>query len=822
MTLLPELSRCVVRVRRLGILCLLVWCGRGEAAQPVHPPADRTVIRKVDVIERKQGRPITGVIQTVGNWRERESIEVRTARSVQVTIPTAEIRSVIPRQSVDDIYEGWQDWLRKQSGGDRAWRSRGELELARWCALPHPDLDGRPPKADVAVGHLENSVWLDPGRTEAYPLLVAAYLEAHPVLTAPEEVIDREVAIYQRAREAGFSSPAMSHRMGMLLAQRLDLPEQAAPFLEEVLADPSSSDGQRASCRRALAGVYVGRGEVEKALALYERVLGSGEDSADRFGPLLESARLHMRLGGTESRGAARRLLDRAATARPDYAEVLLDLAALDYVEGDLPSAAKRLKAFLGKRPGDALATIDHSLVQARLGKMAAAEKALRGVLAGNVPTAAARANTALAFVLDQKGDLAGARASYEAALESSPGHVEASLGLASVLLRQKDLERARQVVVKLLDTHAGSRQVFGACCRVLGEIAARGGDLSEASELLEYALDVEGGGDVALLERTGLVFLGLGRLDRGEEYLQRAEGLQAGRPAGRTAAAYVAYQEGEIDEADRLFTTARKAIRALPGSRRSESEKDLLAYVDQSLARIRDLKDLEVWVDEFEGEDGAEIDGWEKVELFGVEVTRREGRATFRGTQKNRADGETSLVLMRRLDARRFERVTASVRVEAGDVAPALRLHLPEDARRSSAGIEISRSSAGRACLRRMTSKSGWEEPEPTPAEGEEEGARSRSSRRRLEYGGGVEWPLDGRYHTLEIRRSRESTSTRSRTVTFDVYFDGQPVARGVGVTGLSGSELRTGIHALARELGGRCAFDVENLKVYREARRR
>ena len=88
--------------------------------------------------------------------------------------------------------------------------------------------------------------------------------------------------------------------------------------------------------------------------------------------------------------------------------------------------------------------------------------------------------------------------------------------------------------------------------------------------------------------------------------------------------------------------------------------------------------------------------------------------------------------------------------------------------------------------------------------------------------YGGGVPWPLDNLFHTLEIRMSNTSASRTSRSRLFEGYFDGLPVAKNISGSGPSGSEYQVGITASTDALNNPYSFEVENCKVYRQARRR
>ncbi|MBN1441882.1 MAG: tetratricopeptide repeat protein [Planctomycetes bacterium] len=808
---------------------LLAAASASAAQEEGIPQEEWTEIRRQDTVILTGGRrPIEGILLTPGESAEdllrMDSIEIEKPGRIRLRLSTADIEKpggLILRQSAEKVYENLRErWLVKIVD-DRGRRARAELAMARWCYYPHRDLDGNPPAADKAIDHFENAVFLDPSLAEAYPYLIALFSLQGPADSAPLEAVNREVEVYMLARSAGYVHPAMDYRLGLLLVRRLDLADAAAPRFEAVLADERSTPGQRRQARNLLGEIYLAAGEHEKALALYAAQTPGAEGESADFESIYQEGRIRMRMGDAASREQARALFARALALQPDFAEVLLDLAAIEQVEGDLSAAAKRLDAFLAKRPGDVEALVESALILALQGKPAAARRILDAVVAQAPADSTARAHLALGFLKDLQGDLDGARLSYQEAVKLDPGGVSARLLEAAVLVRMKSWDAARRAIQSIRADFSASREVFAACCRLLGALELGEGKKERAEEWIEYAVTVHAR-DPALLEWAGLTFLSLGKLDRAASLLESVSKESPGRPATINGLGYLHYQRGDIDEAGKLFAEAEKILKRVPRGQRHGASGLHLAYSQASMEQIRDLKDLEVWIDEFEGADGPEIDGWEKVDRFGVEVVREKERAVFRGVQKTAADGETALVLMRRIEARRFDRASLRLRIAEGRARPSLRLETSADASRPSAGLMVYRDLDGLVKVQLKTATTSWQEPEVT-AEGEDEtdGTPTRRLQTRAVYGGGVPWPEDSQFHTMEIRRASDPAA-RARSSVFDVLFDGLPVAKHITVAGLAGPEYEVNITGSTDALGNAYTLEVENFKVFRDARSR
>ena len=801
-------------------MALFTACCASATLKAQSPPENLTAIRKLDRLTRKDGEVMEGLIATPNPLSAGE-VEIKV-RTVTMRVPTSEIASIVPRQTADEAYENWRGWIRKQarSGGELAdgrARSTAELELARWCASPHLLLNGERPRADSAVEHLELAAKADPTHDAVYPWLLAAYRRSHDIATAPTSALDRELRLYFAAKNAGIDLPQAETRVARILLERLALPDEAEVFFRRVVESVSDKvhEADKRRARAALAEIYRLRGEPARAIEIWQSALDGASADEASFEPLYELAQLHLRSGTRQGLVTARQLLERAQVIQPEYVEILLDLASLDYLERDFKQASLRLKKFLEAVPGHAGAQIDLACVDIEKGQFVRAGKALDKVLTGQ-PSADLRSRALLArgMIAELGGQLDAAATAYASAASAQPDAVLPILSSASVLIRQAmqsgstPASTVRTSLEQLRSTWAENRWVFGAASRLLAlEAAARGAE-DEAGRLFEFAVEVSPG-DASLLELAGVGALRLGKLEQGGALLARAESLDATRPGTLNGLGYYRYQQGSTDQAAEFFG---RALEALKGKSTRGFNGSLLTaakvYAQDASTLIEDLEVLEVAVDGFDGDNAAQIDGWNEVELYGIEVQPRDGAVLFAGEQSKDPAGETGLRLIRPIESRDLERISVAVRVLQGSPRASLRLGRPEGGSKALVALSIERSQAGRIEVRTRASDGTWKELEKD--------AELTKSTKKPFYPGNVLWPSDTEYHTLEIRRTA-GPAREKRSDVFDLWFDGEPVALNVTVSGLSAREFDVAIYGSTDAIGSRYEMAVDNFKVYR-----
>ena len=787
-------------------------------AQAPGPPSDSVSIRSLDRIVTAQGETIECLIldeaPAVG-----VDLKVKI-RTVTTVIEAARVRQIILRRSPAEAYANWVKWLRKASrpggsleAGDK--RAGAEMALAMWCRTPHVKLAGERPMPEMAHKHLVMAARAAAGYPPIYPYLLAGFIKANPLDQAPLSALNEEIDLYLRAQAGGYSSPDMDFRIALIMSRRLKIPDGAVVFFERVLAAGEESSAanrsQRRKSREILAAVYMDRGEPEKALALYDALI-QPELTADlNFEGFYNSAIILARMGGAEKTAIALDRFSEVRNLQPEFLDVDLRLAALDYASGKPKEAAKRIKAYLGKVPKDLQAEIDLAILDIAQGRFSKAEKVFQRVLnETGEPGVLMRAWLGLGSIEELRGNLPEAEAHYRSAGRLSEANPLPSLMMATVLIRQGRSDEAAALVAEVRSAHVGSQAIFGACSRLQALIDNREGAAAKSSSNLEFAVDVSPE-DPAVLEAAGLAFLRQGKLDQGLGYLTRANKLQSGRPATLNGLGYYNYIQGHHSEAAAFFDQALAALKKGSSSKKAEESafaRDAKIYANHARSLIRDLEILQVWIDKFENSASGLIDGWTEIELYGIDVAPVDSNVVFKGRQQKSPDGESGIRLLRVFRSRDIERVAVRLRIDSGRVIPSLRLTGPDGTRSALSSLNLYRDFDGRVRVRMRSSKGEWVEPE-------EPVAGAESAPRGATYVGIVTWEDDAKFHTLEIRKARTSKGTLKSRM-FDLYFDGEQVAREIQVPGLTTS-YQLAVMARTDALDTEYSVTVDNFKVYR-----
>ena len=796
-------------------------------AQEYRPPAEEVTIRNLDQVVRTNGTveelEILSPNPVVG-----QTLNVRI-RTIVTDLKPEDYTAIFLRRSPSEAYKNWRRWLRREFRGTtegdkrpRDERARAEFELATWCRSPHPDLGGEPPANEHVLEHLIKAVRADPSFTKAWPHVVAECSVRHPVEEADLAKLSEEVDLYFVAEAAGFRAPEMDLRIARLLIERLAMPEHGVSYLQRVLRDPAeggtANAGQRRYARSALARTYARLGLDNEALALYAEDLEGDSANDAQFNALWESADILLRVGGAENLALAQARLLEAATLQPDFSEIELRLAAIDYALGEYDSAEKRLKSYASQNSRSTAAKVDLAIIDIAKGRFSKAEKALKAALgSGPAYETAARANVALGSIAELRGELRVAETYFERALTADPEHVNARLLLAGVQIRRGDATGARTHLTSVLSRHAESSPVFGACSRLLAFVEARSEDWSKASARLEFAADVEPK-NPSVLESTGLAFLQQGKLARGFNYLSRAHAEDPKRPATLGGLGFYHYQRGHHAEAAKFFDEAIAILKKAPkeGAEAAFSTS-LRNYVTASRNLIRDLAILQVWVDEFNNTDDIAVDetlikGWDSDVRNGISIKQRESAVVFEGAQANAVDGETELLLQRNYRSSDVERFSATLRIDSGRVSPVVHLGGPRNSRYQYVALEVFRDYDGKAKFRVRNSRGDWQEFEATSEDDVPEGVQKSNP---LIYGGGLPWADDGKFRTIEVRRSRTKRNESKRNL-FDIFLDGESLAQNVSVPGLP-TEYEFAIRTRTDALDNQFKVTVDNFKIFR-----
>lgn len=798
---------------------------RAQSADDEIRPYDKVILTV------SPNAPIIGTIE--GDWDAQTSLElvIRTTRGATMRIASEQIQDVVRRQTADDVYA--KKARAAQAERDPARRAAAELALAIWSRSPLSALDGKAPRPSSALAHTLNAVRLSPELCQAYPHLISLLEERGSLEDSDEERVGLEVEAALLAERGGCRDPELDYRLGIVLATSLRLPARARPLLERYLASAHPNLGQRRKARATLRDIYVEAGETEKAIAMYEALVGgsgpgpgpgtgtgTGPGMAPAAGigaeigsfePLFELARLYARGLLPADRARARDLFVRAQAVQPDLVEIEQELAALDFRDGSLDAAEKRLKALVGGKGADPSPSIDLATVLIRRGRLTEAKALLDGLgaSAAGIPAY----HVARGWLLESGGDVPGACGEYRQAVAADPGDLGASILLGHALVRAGRPDEAKSLAEGVIAGHPGNPWTFAAASRLRAEVEIRDGRQDAALEDLARSVEIEPG-DVFLLERTGILSMRLGRTVAGSELLRRVREIDASRPATLNATAYHHYVRGELTDAARLF---EEVLRLVPASKAAGEKappppppERIYALGGRDL--IRDFERLEVWAAEFQGPDAPTLGGWREVERYGIEIARKGSLVVVAGKQSGDPDGVTSAMLERPTDAGTFDRVTLRGRIDSGRVRLGLRLEGRSARGAASAGLVLYRDLDGTLRIQIKSTRGDWEPVQPTTETSPERG--------RLVYSGTARWPEDGGFHTLEIRRTRgrEESASAQRATGFDLLLDGEPIAWNVKVGGLGNVQYEVGFSGQTDALGSEYSMSLESFKIYRE----
>jgi tetratricopeptide (TPR) repeat protein len=773
----------------------------------IEDSADETV-RPFDTIFLKNGNKMVGLVD--GDYDAPEINLLMSGGKTKVKVPRDDIAKIIRRQTPDELYVKKLKLLTGER--DPAARAKKEFELGRWCKSPLPELDGAPPRPKNALRHFFTAVELSPSFTEAYPHLFSSLTQRSSEGGGDGATdLESEVKAALLAEKGGYSDPEVDYRLGRLLAEEMQLPEKAQAFLERVLQKERKNQGHLRQSRTLLTAIYRQLGAPEKAIAMYEAIITSPESSPANFEPYYELGRLHARSGKPDELKAARELFSKAQAIQPEYLPIQAELAALDYRQGDLLQAEKKLKALLAKEPENVPRAIDLALVRTRLGRLGPTEKVLNGFLAKAEGEDQARASLALAGLKADRNEGTAAAELCRKALEKAPDLIEAKVFLASQLILLAKIDEARKIAQDLLAGGSGNRWLFAGGCRILGEAELAEGHPDAAFAYFQRAAEVDAQ-DAPLLERLGVLLMRQGKLDLGYDYLKRARQLGGERPDTLNALAYYHYMRGELQESKKLLTQVVGLVKAPPkaqGQAKPVPVPPARAYALSGLDLIADIERLEVWTADLKGPDGPTLNGWEEVERFGIEVKRQDSKIVLAGKQANVADGVTLAMLDRPVDVSSFERLAMRARVDSGKVRLALRLEGVSSRGGASAGLIFYRDFDGTLRPQVKTTLGDWETVAPTENETLEGG--------KLVFKGTARWPEDKGTHLLEIRRAG-ARGTAQGAGAFDLYFDGDPVAKNVKVSGLGGRQYQVGFSGQTDAVGNDYSVSVESFRIYRE----
>ena len=188
--------------------------------------------------------------------------------------------------------------------------------------------------------------------------------------------------------------------------------------------------------RKLLAETYLRMGQSEKALATLRPVLEQAKPDA---GALALAGQAHLQAGNAQEAEAS---FLAAVKIRPDDVQVRTALALTDLMKGNSASAFDALEGIAASDPGE---TADLALISAHL-RRREHDLALTAIarLEAKQPDKPVAPHLR-GLALRGKGDMAGARKAFEAAVKAQPEHFASVSALVALDVREGKFNDARQ-----------------------------------------------------------------------------------------------------------------------------------------------------------------------------------------------------------------------------------------------------------------------------------------------------------------------------------------------------------------------------------------
>ena len=324
-----------------------------------------------------------------------------------------------------------------------AWLTLGQIQL-----LGKRDMDG-------AAASYKKVLTLRPGAAGAYSTLVAIALLKNDEPGALKVYRDMEKALPRHPQTRVVDIQLALKRKDYIRAKEVALDLlKIAPDNADVLNLAGIAELEMGRVSRAithfqraiylapelpapkvgLAHAFLRSGQPKRALALLAPMLARNPDD---IGSLTLAADAELQAGNSE-RAAA--LFQRALKARPGDAQLRTSLALTQMTQGRADAALTELRSIATTEQST---VADMALISTmmRQRNVPAALDAIEG-LAKKLP-GSPQPDILRGQVLLGKGDLPGARASYEAALKKEPAHMPAIQGLALIDLREGKVDAA-------------------------------------------------------------------------------------------------------------------------------------------------------------------------------------------------------------------------------------------------------------------------------------------------------------------------------------------------------------------------------------------
>jgi len=283
---------------------------------------------------------------------------------------------------------------------------------------------------------------IDPNNADAYFQLGSLY--------ARNNLLDKALAPLRSAVELSPKSARYHWGLGVAFSLKGLYEDALTEFLQSTVIDENYTEGFI-----ALGAAHRRLGDPEASQAAIERAAKARPED-----PLVLTAR-GVNAYLAKDPGAARERFEAARSADPRAVAASVNLALLQWDEGNVEGARKELGRALAMEPSNPEALVNMGIVDGALGAYAQAAERLNLALAAGAPKRAALYN--LGTLQLQDGRLAEAAQTLQRVLDIDPEHTPArnNLGLIQLLRGQPDEALATLAAAARDDSPAGARLAY-------------------------------------------------------------------------------------------------------------------------------------------------------------------------------------------------------------------------------------------------------------------------------------------------------------------------------------------------------------------------
>ena len=734
-------------------------------------------IRPLDIVELINGNRFEGRILS-----ERTDGILLEMAGGTATFLRSDIARVLHRNPPEKVYE-----LKVARSLDPE-SYESQVELGKWCLGPDVNL------LELAVGHLEDAIRIEPENPAPYELLFPIY-DARETTEISDEAREKlllgECDTLLSGVRSGVSLEGIEKRAVIALKQVGHL--EASVLLLEEMSQGDVTDPTVAWALRNLVILLdsLGRSDESRSAASRLRDSGGGSDAEVLLREIRWAAQDHA--AGVEGAGdILDSLVDDLVASGAAAGEAYLYRGSARLLDDDLSGAEQDFKKAFQAGMVDGKSATTFALSFARQGQF---EKAL-GLLGAAADNDVVPVDWRLveAYVLESQGEKSAALALYQEASRQEGALWQAKLLAFEARRRIEPTWDPTSAVQEVMRSDVLTPAAFAECSLILGDYSLRSGKLPEARRWLEYAISSGLDGPDVLL-RLALAQRGPGGdPQKAHGALQKVVSIDPEDADAWNALAEFQHRSGDLSAAR---VSIENSIATYPEKLRDSAAPDIpagLSWAQRSLRRIDRTLGEEYWYDDFQREsDSAIRNNWLEEEAFGISVSLHDGSVFMDGVQKYQPDRLTTM--KREILTPRLTGIRSTIRLIFAGEGTRIAIRIED---RSGGGLVFFRDPDGMLGFAILGGS-------------DVEMIRSDNEEMQEEYDlVSTSWSGQQLSHDLEIRFTEDGRDGA------EIWFDGIRVARGISYRPARKRGLVGGLSGQA-PLDEQWGIEIESFEIFR-----